>query len=95
MDTWDNDFLNLVEAASITFHGPSDGEIVFGAVNGVLDVRYGPRDGSACAEFSWEGYDEGDPVCGRGWLTIGTAGRLVGNFYVQNGDDSGFVCERS
>jgi hypothetical protein len=26
---------------------------------------------------------------------IGTAGRLVGHFYIHNGDDSGFVCERA
>jgi hypothetical protein len=28
------------------------------------------------------------------WAAIGTAGRLVGHFYIHNGDDSGFVCER-
>ena len=33
-------------------------------------------------------------VEGRGWAVIGTAGRLVGHFYIHNGDDSGFVCER-
>jgi hypothetical protein len=77
-----------------TFEGKSDGEIVFGALKGFLDVRYGARDGSACAEFSWEGHDENDPACGRGWVIIGTAGRLVGHFYIHNGDDSGFVCER-
>ncbi len=43
-------------------------------------------------EFSWERHDENDPACGRGWVTIGTAGRLVGHFYIHNGDDSGFVC---
>lgn len=63
----------------ITFKGASEGEIVFGAVKGWLDVRYGTRDGSACAEFSWQGNDEGDPVCGRGWVALGTAGRLVGH----------------
>jgi hypothetical protein len=26
---------------------------------------------------------------------LGTAGRLVGHFYVHNGDDSGFVCDRA
>jgi hypothetical protein len=26
---------------------------------------------------------------------IGTPGKLVGHFYIHNGDDSGFVCERS
>jgi hypothetical protein len=94
MDNWDSDFLDLVEEAHLTFEGKSDGEIVFGALKGFLDVRYGARDGSACAEFSWEGHDENDPACGRGWVIIGTAGRLVGHFYIHNGDDSGFVCER-
>ena len=94
MDTWDNDFLDLVEEAHITFKSGSSGEIACGAINGSLDVRYGSRDGAACAEFSWEGHDENDPACGRGWVAIGTAGRLVGHFYIHNGDESGFVCER-
>ena len=74
MDNWDSDFLDLVEEAHLTFEGKSDGEIAFGALKGFLDVRYGARDGSGCAEFSWEGHDENDPVCGRGWVMIGTAG---------------------
>jgi hypothetical protein len=73
MDNWDSDFLDLVEEAHLTFEGKSDGEIAFGALKGFLDVRYGGRDGSACAEFSWEGHDENDPACGRGWIMIGTA----------------------
>ena len=74
---WDSDFLDLVEEAHLTFQGKSDCEIAFGALKGFLDVRYGTRDGSACAEFSWEGHDENDPSCGRGWAMIGTARRLV------------------
>jgi hypothetical protein len=31
MDIWDNDFLDLVEEAHLTFQGKSDGEIAFGA----------------------------------------------------------------
>lgn len=42
---------------------PADGEIAFGALRGFLVVRYGSRDGSVCAEFSWEGQDENDPAC--------------------------------
>lgn len=94
MDTWDNEFLDLVEEAHLTFKGAANGEIAFGALKGFLDVRYGARDGSACAEFSWEGHDENDPACGRGWASIGTAGRLVGHFHIHNGDELGFVCER-
>ena len=95
MDNWDSDFLDLVEEAHLTFKGKSDGEIAFGALKGFLDVRYGARDGSACAEFSWEGHDDNDPACGRGWVMFGTAGRLVGHFHIHNGDDSGLVCQRA
>ncbi|WJI42103.1 MULTISPECIES: hypothetical protein [Mesorhizobium] len=88
-------FALTVEEAHLTFKGSADGEIAFGALKGFLDVRYGTRDGSACAEFSWEGHDENDPASGRGWAVFGTAGRLVGHFYIHNADDSGFVCERA
>ena len=88
MDVWDKDFLDLVETAHLTFKGAADDEIAFGALKGFLDVRYGTRDDSACAEFSWEGNDENDPASGRGWVVLGTAGRLVGHFYIHNGEDS-------
>jgi hypothetical protein len=78
MDVWDNDYLDLVEPAHIVFESENDGAFVFGTVKGWLDVRYGARDGSACAEFSWEGLNDTDPACGRGWVILGTAGRLVG-----------------
>ena len=95
MGNWDNDFLDLVEEAHIIFDGAADGEIVFGALKGFLDVRYGTRDGAAAAEFSWEGNDDNDPASGRGWAMLRTADHLVGHFYIHNGDDSGFVGERS
>ena len=71
MDVWDKDFLDLVETAHLTFKGAADGKIAFGALKGFLDVRYGTRDGSACAEFSWQGNDENDPASGRGWVVLG------------------------
>src|ERR1700722_6535837 len=70
MDVWDKDFLDLVETAHLTFKGAADGEIAFGALKGFLNVRYGTRDDSACAEFSWGGNDENDPASGRGWLSL-------------------------
>lgn len=94
MDVWDSDFLDLAEAAHLTFKGMARGEIAFGALKGFLDVRYGARDGLACADFSWEGHDENDPACGRGWAMFSSAGRLVGGFYIHYGDVSGFVGER-
>ena len=92
MDQWED--LDLLERAHITFSGADGGELVFAAVEAELDVRYGSRDGAACAEFSWEGSDDGSPVSGRGWAVMGTAGRLVGHVFVHKGDDSGFVALR-
>ena len=94
MDNWDDDFLDLVEEAHITFHGTADGEVAFGALKGFLDVRYGARNDSASAEFSCEGLDDNHPASGRGWATLGTADRLIGHIYIHNGEESGFVCER-
>lgn len=92
MDLWDQDAIDLVEPGFIAFSG-EDGEMRFIAVHAWLDVRYGAREGSAVAEFSWEGVDEGDQRSGRGWVMLGTAGRLVGHIFFHKGDESGFVCE--
>jgi hypothetical protein len=95
MDTFPDDALDIGGEAHITFTGTDDGEIAFIAVRGFLDVRYGSRDGVANVEFSFEGFDNGDPVSGRGWASLGTAGRLVGKIYIHKGEDSGFVCEQT
>lgn len=92
MDQWDNDYLDLVEPAFISF-GAEDGAFAFGAVKGSLDVRYGTRAGTACVEFSWDGRNDVDQASGRGWVALGTAGRLVGHLFIHNSDDSGFVAE--
>ena len=94
MDTWPDEYLDLIEPAHITFEDGSDGELVFGAVKGWLDVRYGKRDGRACAEFSWEGHNDADDASGRGWVVLSASGRLVGHIYIHNSDDSAFVGER-
>jgi hypothetical protein len=67
MDVWSNDVLDLAEKAHISFEGTSGGEIAFVAVKGFLDVRYVSRNGATCAEFSWQGFDDADETCGRGW----------------------------
>jgi len=92
MDQWED--IDLLGAAHITFVGKDSSELVFAAVEADLDVRYGSRDGAACAEFTWEGSDDNTHASGRGWAALGTAGRLVGHLFIHKGDDSGFVAER-
>jgi len=69
MDKWDE--VDLLGSAHITFTGNDSGELVFLALEADLDVRYGTRDGAACAEFSWEGFGRWQP---RQWSRLG---RLV------------------
>ena len=92
MDEWDE--IDLLGSAHIMFSGKDGGQLVFIAIEADLDVRYGARDGAACAEFSWERFDDGGLASGRGWAALGTAGRLVGHIFIHKGDDSGFVAER-
>ncbi|MBO0719076.1 MAG: hypothetical protein J2P55_17345, partial [Rhizobiales bacterium] len=80
MDEWDE--IDLLGSAHITFTGKDGGALEFLAVEADLDVRYGACDGAACAEFSWEGFDDGTAVSGRGWAALGTAGRLVGHIFI-------------
>ena len=94
-ENWDRDALDLVAPAFIEFDEDGSGSLGFIAVEGSTDWREVQRDGLPGAEFSWEGYDENDPASGRGWVVLGTAGRLAGHFYIHNGDDSGFVCDRA
>jgi hypothetical protein len=58
------------------------------------NVLYGARDGAPCAEFSWQGFDDGSPTSGRGRVALGTVDRLVGHIFIHKGDDSGFVAQR-
>jgi hypothetical protein len=53
MEEWDE--IDLLGSAHIAFTGKDGGKLEFLAIEADLDVRYGSRDGAACAEFSWEG----------------------------------------
>ena len=57
MYEWDE--IDLAGSAHVTFSGKDHGKLAFLAVEADLDVRYGSRDGADCAEFSWEGFDDG------------------------------------
>ena len=85
MYEWDE--IDLARSAHITFSGKDQGKLAFLAVDADLDVRYGSRDGAACAEFSREGFDDGSAASGRGWAALGGAGRLVGHIFIHKGDD--------
>jgi hypothetical protein len=89
-ELWDEDALDLVVPAHITFTSEGLGHFQMIAVQGGIDARF---DGKR-VEFSWVGDDDGSETNGRGWAEIVKDGKLRGRIYFHQGDDSGFVATR-
>jgi hypothetical protein len=90
MSEWDRDAIDLVGPGFIEFAGDGTGQFGFIAVQGWLDCRPVERDGRAGVEFSWEGFDEGDQVSGRGWAALVDDETIEGRVFFHMGDDSSF-----
>ena len=93
-ELWRREALDLLAPAFVRFEDDRMGGFQFIAVRGGLGCRFSERDGVPMVEFSWEGDDEGDARCGRGWAFL-RDGRLEGRFYIHGGDDSWFVATRA
>ena len=92
MEQWDQEFVDLASPGHITFTSNGRGELHFGAVDATLDWRV--DDAGSRVAFSFEGFDEGDEVSGRGWARV--EGReLKGWFAFHLGDESEFRARRA
>jgi hypothetical protein len=78
----------LVAPARITFARGGRGELHFVAVDLTLDWRAAVAGNRV--DFTFEGFDEGDEVSGRGWAEI-IGGKLTGRIAFHEGEESGFV----
>jgi len=94
MECWDRDFLDLVVPAFIEFEQKNSGSFQFGAVVGWLDYRVTTRGTKPAAEWSWEGHNDSDQACGRGWAEL-QDGELVGRLFIHCSDDSSFRAVRA
>jgi hypothetical protein len=94
MDLWAQEDVDLVAPGFVEFEQDHIGGLAFIAVEGRIDWRAAPRDGHPGVEFSWMGFDEGDPASGRGWAVVEADGSLRGHIFFHLGDDSGFRAER-
>ena len=92
-EVWDTDFLDLVSEACMEISNDGTGRFRFGALVGWMDCRLVKRGRKQTMEFSWEGYDEQEPVHGRGWAVL-DGDVLRGHLYFHMGDDSSFVATR-
>jgi hypothetical protein len=93
MEQWDKDYIDMVASGHLTIGGDGQGSLQFGVVEAEIDCRVESLSGIERIEFSFEGEDEGDPVCGRGWAQVkGQA--MTGRIYFHMGDDSGFTASK-
>jgi hypothetical protein len=93
MESWDAHYINLVGPAYVTIDRNGLGFMQFGTVELDLDWRVENAGDIQRIEFTMQGFDEGDPVSGRGWATV--CGReMTGRVYFHRGDESGFTAIR-
>ncbi len=93
MEGWDADYYDMEVPAHITIRKDLTGEFQFGLVTGELDGRVCTVDGEQRFEFSWSGFDENDPMSGRGWL-CSEGDKCEGHIFIHLGDDSALKAER-
>ncbi len=94
MELWGQDYVDMVEPGRVNFEGHEDGRIVFGAVNVELDCRYKSVHNKAFVEFSFQGVNDLEPVCGRGHAQLKSATMLEGQLYFHYGDESWFIAKK-
>jgi hypothetical protein len=96
MEQWDIEYIDLVVRGFLEFEYEDEhlmGQFQFGAVAGWLDCRPRQIEGASYIEWSWEGHNDSDPACGRGWVTLRDS-RLAGHLFIHASDDSTFEAVR-
>ena len=89
-DTWDRDYLDLVEPAFINIGRGGRGELAFGVVNVSLDLEYS----QTIVFFTFEGFDEGDEVSGSGSAEILDDGSMEIEIALHLGDEAILTAKR-
>lgn len=94
MEVWDADYLDMEVPAYLIIRKDLTGEFQFGLVQAKLDGKIESANAALRLAFSWSGFDENDPVNGRGWLRA-TGDQAEGRIFILLGDESGFKAERA
>ena len=85
------DYPDLAEPAYILFE-KGGGEFAFGACTG--HIWEASRADATSIDFSWDGSDEMDEVCGDGDAELQPDGSLRGEIRYRHGDDIPFIAKR-
>jgi hypothetical protein len=89
-DLWDREDLDLVEEAHISFRRGGQGELVICALHATIDWELRGKH----AEFSFQGFDDGTEVTGRGYAQVAESDKLHGRLNFHLGDKPTFRAEK-
>ena len=90
MEQWDKEYIDMMVPGHLTIEKDGTGLLQFGAVEVGVDCRLEIINGAERLDFSFEGSEEGDQVCGRGWAQV-TGRNMKGRICFHLGDDSAFT----
>jgi hypothetical protein len=93
MEEWDRDYFDMDVKAYIEINRRKSGHFQFGLVCGEIEGRIEENPGGKRLEFTWEGNDECDHACGRGWLRMKENDLLEGEIVFHSGDSSMFLAK--
>ena len=89
---FDSDYVNLCGPAQIRISTRGTGRMNYGAVDAELDCKMDDLD-ARVLRFSFEGGDEGDPICGRGYCQV-DGEVMTGRIFRHGSDECGFRARR-
>ena len=93
MEQWDLDYIDLVVPGYFYLDKDHIGNFQFGTVEGEIDYRIEDIGERERIEFSWMGFSENEPECGRGYAVL-NGNELHGRLFFHMGDDSWFKAKR-
>lgn len=86
------DYPDLVAPAYILFEKKGGGEFAFGACTGQIWEASSAE--ATSIDFSWDGSDEMDEVCGDGDAELQPDGSLHGEIRYRHGDELPFIARK-
>lgn len=94
MEIWDEAYIHMEVPAYIEVEENHLGYFQFGLVSGQLDGEIKLVGGVERFWFTWDGFDEGEPMSGGGWLELSGRNALKGRIKLHLGDSSDFWAKR-
>jgi len=86
MELWAKDYIDCNEPGYVKINADGTGEFVFGAVSASIDGEFCKETNRS--EYSWEGINDRDPICGRDWYMFENAHAAKGQLFIPIGDSS-------